>query len=112
MNYIAIAGLKYLDEAINSPEVKAEKIISLVEQRFNIVPGRIRESTRKREVVYSRQIAMYLIHRTTSLSLKSIGLLFNGRDHTTVIHSNQTVKDLMYCYEYVREDISELMAQI
>ncbi len=51
---------------------------------------------RKREVVKARQISMYLSKLfITSESLKSIGDFFGGRDHTTVIHSCQTVKDLM-----------------
>ena len=110
MNYIGMAGLKYKD-AEYDPVSKAEKIIALVEERLTIVSGMTKQKTRKREIAYARQLAMYLIHRTTSLSLKSIGLLFK-RDHTTVIHANNTIKDLLHCYEYVRDDISELMEQI
>jgi chromosomal replication initiator protein len=51
--------------------------------------------TRKREVVEARQLAMDLIKQEFDhLSLKKIGEMFGGRDHTTVIHARKTVFDL------------------
>jgi chromosomal replication initiator protein len=47
--------------------------------------------TRKQEVVIARQVAMYLAKELTNCSLKTIGLNFGGRDHSTVIHAYQTV---------------------
>lgn len=55
----------------------------------------IEGKTRKREAVEARQIAQYMLCNYTKLSLKKIGLHFGGRAHTTVIHSKQTVNDLM-----------------
>ena len=51
--------------------------------------------TRKQEIVNARQIAMYLTKELTNSSLKTIGLHFGGRDHSTVIHAYQTVEDSM-----------------
>jgi len=53
----------------------------------------VRAKTRKREVVRARQIAMYFSKKLTQHSLKTIGLHFGGRDHSTVIHANNTVED-------------------
>ena len=55
----------------------------------------IRAKTRKQEIVNARQIAMYLTKELTNSSLKTIGLHFGGRDHSTVIHAYQTVEDSM-----------------
>ena len=60
---------------------------------FNISEDLIRGKTRKREVVQARQVAMYFSKQLTQHSLKTIGLHFGGRDHSTVIHANQSVED-------------------
>lgn len=51
--------------------------------------------SRKRTIVQARQLAMYFAKELTNQSLKTIGLHFGGRDHSTVIHSLQTVNNLM-----------------
>lgn len=56
---------------------------------------KIRDKTRKQEIVNARQIAMYLSKELTRSDLKTIGLHFGGRDHSTVIHSINTVRDVM-----------------
>lgn len=53
----------------------------------------VRARTRKREVVRARQVAMYFSKQLTNHSLKTIGLHFGGRDHSTVIHAVQSVED-------------------
>ena len=56
-------------------------------------PDLLRAKTRKQEIVNARQIAMYLAKEMTNCSLKTIGLHFGGRDHSTVIHAYQSVED-------------------
>ncbi len=53
----------------------------------------VRARTRKREVVQARQVAMFFSKQLTNHSLKTIGLHFGGRDHSTVIHAVQSVED-------------------
>ena len=55
---------------------------------------------------------MYLAKMFTKNSLKTIGEHFGGRDHTTVIHSFQTVKDLMDTDIMYRESVMELQQKI
>ena len=62
---------------------------------FNIPEDLLRAKTRKQEIVNARQIAMYLAKELTNASLKTIGLHFGGRDHSTVIHAYQSVEDQM-----------------
>lgn len=62
---------------------------------FNLPEDLLRAKTRKQEVVNARQIAMYLAKELTNSSLKTIGLHFGGRDHSTVIHAYQSVEDQM-----------------
>lgn len=50
---------------------------------------------RSRVLVNARQIAMYLCRELTDLSLPKIGQLFGGRDHTTVMHAERKIRELM-----------------
>lgn len=54
----------------------------------------MRSSSRKREIVEARQIAMKLVNEKLKRGLKEVGQFFGGRDHSTVIHAKQTVEDL------------------
>jgi chromosomal replication initiator protein len=70
-----------------------EEIQRIVCEYLDIPEDLVRAKTRKREVVRARQIAMYFCKDLTQHSLKTIGLHFGGRDHSTVIHANKTVED-------------------
>ncbi len=83
--------------------VTIEDIQRAVAEYFGMPEDLIRAKTRKQEVVIARQIAMYIAKELTNSSLKTIGLHFGGRDHSTVIHAYQSVEDLMKTDErYVR----------
>ncbi|MGH2611784.1 MAG: helix-turn-helix domain-containing protein, partial [Rhabdochlamydiaceae bacterium] len=79
----------------SSRELNIETIQKMVCEYMSIPYDKLLEKTRKREIVQARQITMYLAKMFTKNSLKTIGEHFGGRDHTTVIHSCQTVRDLM-----------------
>lgn len=75
--------------------ITIEEIQKAVCEHLNIPEDLLRAKTRKQEIVNARQIAMYLAKELTNSSLKTIGLHFGGRDHSTVIHAYQTVEDSM-----------------
>ncbi len=75
--------------------VTIEEIQRVVAEYMMIPEDLLRAKTRKQEVVNARQIAMYLAKELTNSSLKTIGLHFGGRDHSTVIHAYQCVEDSM-----------------
>ena len=72
-----------------------ELIQRVVSDFFEIKEDLIRAKTRKKEIVEARQISMYLSKALTNSSLKTIGLHFGGRDHSTVIHACQTIEQRM-----------------
>ncbi len=85
-----------------------EEIQRIVCEYMNIDEDRVRGKTRKREVVRARQIAMYFCKKLTQNSLKTIGLHFGGRDHSTVIHANNTVEDQMETDEQFESTVEEI----
>ncbi len=96
----------------SSKEITIETIQKLVCEFFDMPYDKLLQKTRKREIVQARQITMYLSKAFTKNSLKTIGDHFGGRDHTTVIHSCQTVKNLMDTENIFRENVLELQQKI
>ena len=94
------------------PSLTIEDIQGVVCEYLNIDEERVRSKTRKREVVRARQIAMYFCKRLTQNSLKTIGLHFGGRDHSTVIHANNTVEDRMEDDEQFQDTVEEIKRKI
>lgn len=84
--------LKDMVKASNT-QISIESIQNYVCDYFGIDTNKVREKTRKQEIVEARQIAMYLSKKFTKSSLKTIGLHFGGRDHSTVIHAISTVEE-------------------
>jgi len=70
-----------------------ESITRVVCEHLGVAENKIRDKTRKKEIVLARQIAMYLAKNLTLSSLKTIGLHFGGRDHSTVIHACNSIED-------------------
>ncbi len=89
-----------------------EQIQRLVCEYFGIEEDLVRAKTRKREVVQARQVAMYFCKRLTQHSLKTIGLHFGGRDHSTVIHANMSVENQMDTDPKFAEIIEEISNKI
>jgi len=89
-----------------------EQIQKVVADFLDIPPDLMRAKTRKQEVVNARQIAMYLSKDLTNSSLKTIGLHFGGRDHSTVIHACQTVEDHLKNEPAFHQQINQLRRKI
>lgn len=71
-----------------------ETITKVVCEHLGVAENKIRDKTRKKEIVLARQIAMYLAKELTLSSLKTIGLHFGGRDHSTVIHACNSIEEM------------------
>ncbi len=96
----------------SSKEITISAIQKMVCDFYAIGYDKLQAKTRKREIVQARQISMYLAKKFTKNSLKTIGEHFGGRDHTTVIHSCQTVNDLMDTDTVFREQVKELQQKV
>jgi chromosomal replication initiator protein len=70
-------------------------ITELVCSHYNVSALKLKSMSRKRELVDARHMAIYLMLTYTKLSQKSIGLLFGGRDHATIINSKKVTKNLI-----------------
>jgi len=62
---------------------------------FSITMEDLKGSKRSQNVVFPRQVAMYLARELTDLSLPRIGAEFGGKDHSTVIHANAKITAML-----------------
>jgi chromosomal replication initiator protein len=93
-------------------EVTVEYIQKVVCDYFKLPVEAIKSSSRKRDVVQARQIAMYFAKSLTKYSLASIGAQCGGKDHATVLHSCRTVNNLMDTDKKFRSNVYELERMI
>ena len=92
--------------------ITIENITSLVCDSLKIDENKIRDKTRKKEIVFARQVAMFLSKELTKSSLKTIGLHFGGRDHSTVIHACSSIEESLSKDAYIKELIDNLRNKI
>ena len=92
--------------------INIDQIQRTVCEFYDIPEDLLRAKTRKQEVVNARQVAMFLSKELTNSSLKTIGLHFGGRDHSTVIHSCQTIQDRIQNDSVFKQNIDQLRKRI
>lgn len=92
--------------------ISIDFITRIVCEYFAVDENKVREKNRKKEVVIARQVAMYLSKKLTKSSLKTIGLHFGGRDHSTVIHAQNTVDQLLQEDSSLKDSIDTIQNKI
>jgi len=94
------------------PQVTIERIQELVSERFSLSIEELCSDKRSQNIVYPRQVAMYLSRELTDSSLPKIGKQFGGRDHTTVIHATSKIARKIREDRSVYNLVQELTARI
>jgi chromosomal replication initiator protein len=84
--------LKKILKRIEKEEVTIEEIIKTIAAKLNIKVSDIKSQKKNKNLVFARQIAMYLARKLTALSFPDIGEKIGGRDHSTVIYGNNKMK--------------------
>jgi chromosomal replication initiator protein len=87
-------------------------VIKIVANYYNINEESIYDKTRKKEVVKPRQVIMFLLREDFNISYPSIGEKMGGRDHTTVIHSCEKVKDELKTNSLLSQEIGQLRTML
>ena len=95
-----------------SAEITSTAVIGQTAAYFGLSIEDLCGSSRSRVLVTARQIAMYLCRELTDLSLPKIGQAFGGRDHTTVMHANRKIRELMAERRSIYNQVTELTNRI
>ena len=93
-------------------QVTAATIMAVTAAYYAVTMEDLCGSSRSRQLVTARQIAMYLCREMTDLSLPKIGQHFGGRDHTTVMHADRKIRELMGERRAIYNQVTELTNRI
>lgn len=72
---------------VQKDAVDSDKIFEVMKKHFGCKPSCLQSKNRNKDLVYARQIAMFLLKKYTDKSLRDIGTCLGGRDHSTVMHA-------------------------
>ena len=92
--------------------VSVDEVVRRIAQYYEVAEKSIYEKTRKKEVVKPRQIIMYILREEFSVSYPSIGEKLGGRDHTTVIHSCEKIKEEIKSNAALEQELDHIRALI
>ena len=95
-----------------NPEITAPTIMAQTAAYYSLTIDDLCGTSRSRALVNARQIAMYLCRELTELSLPKIGQTFGGRDHTTVMHADRKIRELMAERRSIYNQVNELTTRI
>src|SRR5262249_11414184 len=105
-------GLKEVFPRAEAAAVSIDRIEETVAGRFGLSCDELCGHRRSHNIVYPRQVAMYLSRELTDSSLPKIGKEFGGRDHTTVIHATSKIARLIREDRSVYNLVQELTAAV
>jgi chromosomal replication initiator protein len=86
-----------------------EQILESVCRYYQISPETLRGKQRDRDIVWPRQVAMYLMREETSASLLQIGAALGGRDHTTIMYGWEKVSSELNKSAQVRQELANVL---
>lgn len=104
--------LKDLFPSDTGPEITVAQIMTTTAAYFGVSVDDLCSTSRSRVLVTARQISMYLCRELTDLSLPKIGQAFGGRDHTTVMHADRKIRQLIGERRSLYNQVADLTARI
>lgn len=107
---LTLSDAKTLLRTVGQPKkaVSVREIIKAVADFYGVEEGSIYEKTRRKEVVKPRQIIMYILREDFRVSFPTIGDKLGGRDHTTVIHSCEKIREDLKSNSALGQEISQI----
>ncbi len=93
-------------------QVTLQNIVDTVTAYYNVKLSDLQSKRRHKSITQPRQVCMWLARKRTRFSLQEIGAFFGGRDHTTVMHSIQTIEDRTRADTVFAQQIQQLEDRI
>lgn len=92
--------------------ITVEKIIAEVANIYGVSPEDIRSSKRAAAVSNARKIAVYVVREITQMPLASIGMEFGGRDHSTIVYADKSVRQNLKKDPHLKEIVDDIIKNI
>lgn len=102
----------YYSEKKQHSTLTVSEVLQGVSRYYNVDANLLRGKQRDRDIVWPRQVAMYLMREETSASLLQIGTELGGRDHTTIMHGWEKVHAEMAHNDRVRHEIAAVLESL
>jgi chromosomal replication initiator protein len=109
---LAAQALEHIYNSKPPSMLTVREVLEGVCRYYNVDPEQLRGKARDREIVWPRQVAMYLMREQTDASLLQIGAELGGRDHTTIMHGWEKVQAEMATNDRVRREIGAVLETI
>ena len=109
--------IELVEELLGSSETNSyfadpEQIILKVAKYFQIEIADLKGKSREQSLVLARQIAMFILREDSQMNLTTIGLLFGGRDHTTVLHGIRKIQTDAATNQNLRRDLLAIRSSV
>ncbi|MFM2357532.1 MAG: ATPase [Candidatus Parcubacteria bacterium] len=92
--------------------ISPKEVIKIIADFYNIEEESIYEKTRKKEIIKPRQLIMYILREDFNISYPSIGQKLGGRDHTTVMHSCEKIKNEIKTNQSLEQEINQIRSMV
>ena len=111
-NILNISDIKLLirNNIKSRKSVSINEIVKSICSYYQIEESLVYSKTRRKDVVYPRQVIMYILRQEYDISYPAIGEKLGGRDHTTVIHSYEKIKNEIKSNSHLVKEIDDLLS--
>ncbi len=109
---ISVANIQEVINKIASNDVEVDRISYFVAEYFKISIDDLLGPSKQKDIAFARKIAMYFAKKYTQCTLKTIGSLLGGRDHSTVIHAINNITELIKKEQDVKNTVDNINKEI
>ncbi len=110
---IALEALQSLIDATDvRTKLNEQKIITVVSDYYNKTPSQLTGSSRQGDITFARHIAMYLIRKMLDTPYTKIGMMFGGKDHTTVMNGVEKVEKELKTNPNIETAINDIKSRL
>ena len=109
---ISVANIQEVINKIASNDVEVDRISYFVAEYFRISIDDLLGPSKQKDIAFARKVAMYLAKKYTQCTLKTIGSLLGGRDHSTVIHAINNINELIKKEQDVKNTVDNISKEI
>ncbi len=95
-----------------APSHDLRKMLDIVGAYFKIDQDELLSNSRKKEIVYARQLCWYIMRTKYDLTFKKIGDIFNGKDHSTVMHGYQVFEEDYKTSEDTKKNVENILRKM
>lgn len=109
-----INEIKELLKNISKPKknIPIKEVIKIISEFYGIEENDIFKKSRKKEVIKPRQVIMYILREDFNISFPSIGDKIGNRDHSTVIHSYEKIKNDLKNDSELAQEINQIRSML